>query len=332
MDQRNSPLFWSFPCGSLFRTNIRVSFFFPLIVLVVVIRLNDLQLGLVFGLILFFSILCHEFGHVFAARKTGGSGDEILLWPLGGLAFVQPASTLHSQILTSLGGPFVNLLFCVATLPWLILSGHLEQAINPLAFPSVELSEQILGDLVILFFFANWIALLINLVPVHPLDGGQVLKTCLNHWIGERAVDYYFKIGFLVTFAVMFAGLLLESTFLVFIGAVVFGLSIMESVQGRADEEYDESFLGYDFSQGYTSLEGTKHRAREKKSGWWQRRKEQKAARKARMAREEEYQLRQELDKLLEKIQTSGMDSLTEAERRKLKSVSSLFKDKGQSE
>lgn len=291
-----------------------------------------MQLGLVFGFLLFFSILCHEFGHVFAARKTGGSGDEILLWPLGGLAFVQPAATLSSQILTPLGGPLVNLIFCVLTLPWMILSHHLEKAINPLVFPIPSLSGQILDDLIILFFFANWISLLINLVPVHPLDGGQVLKTCLKRTLGEKAMDWYMKIGFLATLIIMIAGLMAEKTFLVFIGAIVFGLSVMESVQNRAEEAYDESFLGYDFSQGYTSLEGSEKRPREKKPGWWQRRKERKAALKARMVREEEYQLRQELDNLLEKIQTSGMDSLTDAERRKLKSVSSLFKEKGQSE
>src|SRR5947207_3103150 len=33
-------------------------------------------------------VLLHEFGHVFACRSVGGTADRVLLWPLGGLAFV----------------------------------------------------------------------------------------------------------------------------------------------------------------------------------------------------------------------------------------------------
>src|SRR5258708_6517885 len=37
--------------------------------------------------ILFVIILLHEFGHCFAARWVGGDAEEILMHPLGGLAF-----------------------------------------------------------------------------------------------------------------------------------------------------------------------------------------------------------------------------------------------------
>ena len=40
--------------------------------------------------ILFCVILLHEFGHCFAARRMGGFADEIIMSPLGGLAFAQP--------------------------------------------------------------------------------------------------------------------------------------------------------------------------------------------------------------------------------------------------
>ena len=39
------------------------------------------------ALLVFLSILLHELGHCFAARRVGGDAHEILLWPLGGLAF-----------------------------------------------------------------------------------------------------------------------------------------------------------------------------------------------------------------------------------------------------
>src|SRR4051794_19411699 len=40
--------------------------------------------------VLFGSVLLHEFGHCFGARYVGGEADDILMWPLGGLAFTRP--------------------------------------------------------------------------------------------------------------------------------------------------------------------------------------------------------------------------------------------------
>ena len=39
---------------------------------------------------LFLIVLLHEFGHAMACRQVGGSSDQILLWPLGGVAYVNP--------------------------------------------------------------------------------------------------------------------------------------------------------------------------------------------------------------------------------------------------
>src|SRR2546423_4898309 len=39
---------------------------------------------------LFAIVLLHEFGHALACRQTGGVANRIVLWPLGGIAFVSP--------------------------------------------------------------------------------------------------------------------------------------------------------------------------------------------------------------------------------------------------
>ena len=39
-------------------------------------------------LALFGIVLMHEFGHAFACGQTGGQADTVVLWPLGGFAFV----------------------------------------------------------------------------------------------------------------------------------------------------------------------------------------------------------------------------------------------------
>ena len=39
---------------------------------------------------LFGIVLLHEFGHALACRSVGGQANQIVLWPLGGIAFVNP--------------------------------------------------------------------------------------------------------------------------------------------------------------------------------------------------------------------------------------------------
>ena len=63
--------------------------------------------------LLFLSILLHEFGHCFAARSVDGDATEMLLWPLGGLAYCDVPHTPRANLITALGGPAVNLALCV---------------------------------------------------------------------------------------------------------------------------------------------------------------------------------------------------------------------------
>src|SRR5437016_2110103 len=65
-------------------------------------------------LLLFLAVLLHEFGHCFAARYMEGESDEILLWPLGGLAFARSLPhTPAAHFIFALGGPAASLLLCV---------------------------------------------------------------------------------------------------------------------------------------------------------------------------------------------------------------------------
>ena len=64
-------------------------------------------------LLMFVSILLHEFGHCFAARARRWRRHEVLLWPLGGLAYCDLPHTPRLTSITRRGGPAVNLLLCV---------------------------------------------------------------------------------------------------------------------------------------------------------------------------------------------------------------------------
>ena len=245
---------WSFPIGNWFRTDVRVSVFLPILMFLLSIKLGW-RLGLAVNGVVFVSILLHEFGHVFAARGTGGQADEILMWPLGGLAFTQPASTFASQFLSIAGGPLVNLGLCLITAGPVYAMGKLGDALNPTVLAIGGITN--LGpDLILLTFSVNWIFLLINLVPVVPLDGGQMLRTMAARKIGQRrAAEVGIMTGFGVAMLLMVIGLIINQAWVVMLGAFIFIMNLLERQQLQHTEVYDESFMGYDFSQGYTSLE-----------------------------------------------------------------------------
>src|SRR5437762_10474385 len=82
----SSILNWSFSIGRYFGIRVRVHITFIFAFLFFWEQAGATwwvagELGL-----LFLSVLLHEFGHCFACRAVGGSADDILMWPLGGLA------------------------------------------------------------------------------------------------------------------------------------------------------------------------------------------------------------------------------------------------------
>ena len=92
------PMSWSIPVFRAFGIPVKVHLFFFIVTIGLFLaqmrRRQDNPSGgstsscspssLLFGI-----ILLHEFGHCFGARYVGGDAKEILIWPLGGLAFVE---------------------------------------------------------------------------------------------------------------------------------------------------------------------------------------------------------------------------------------------------
>src|ERR1039457_558846 len=59
-------------------------------------------------LTLFLIVLMHEFGHQLACRSVGGQTHDIVLWPLGGVAYVSPPQRPGAQLWSIAAGPLVN--------------------------------------------------------------------------------------------------------------------------------------------------------------------------------------------------------------------------------
>lgn len=333
MNHHDSVAFWSFPVGNWFGVHVRVSWFFPVVIAYFLIRPDyTLALGAAVSAVLIVSVLLHEFGHILGARWTGGSGDEILLWPLGGLAFVRPASNLTSQLLTTGGGPLVNLGLCLMTIvPAMdhLRGDFLKEALNPFVLPHLPLQNELVRDLLVLTFCLNWLLFLVNLIPVMPLDGGRMLRSIATTRIGHRrATEISIMVAFGVGVIAMVVGLFGEWAWLVLAGAIVFIVNLIERNQLQQADHYDESFMGYDFSQGYTSLEQSEPEA-EHRPGFFERWKERRRAEKARRQAEKDQENERLLDELLAKVHQNGMDSLSESEKRQLARVSARYRDKG---
>ena len=129
----DNPINWSFRAGRLFGIQIRVHIMFVLCALVLV-WMQFPEAGaprpplwriIIDGLgtytLLFVIVLLHEFGHCAGARYTGGEADEILLWPLGGLAYVAPPHKSAAHMITAVAGPMVNVVLCAVCSVVLVL-------------------------------------------------------------------------------------------------------------------------------------------------------------------------------------------------------------------
>lgn len=334
MSDRLSWMLLSFPLPPLGSLRIRVSWFFLLFACVFGLRFGW-ALGLTVVGILLVSVLLHELGHVVAARLTGGTASEIHLTPVGGLAQVQPGRGTRSQVLTAAAGPFVNLLVCLAA----FLSSYtpdmnLWGILNPLVLPVGALSEGHLArDLGLITFAVNWLLLLINLMPIVPLDGGQIVRALLAtrihpELVGRAAV----RIGLFFSGLLMLAGLFGDWSAVVFLGAILMVVNVIQLFEEQISDELDDSFLGYDFSEGYTSLDRSAPASsspREARLSPLQRWREQRRLKREQEERQEQAEAETQLDSLLAKVHEHGMASLTTREQRLLQQVSDLLRERG---
>ena len=126
-------------------------------------------------LALFLIVLLHEFGHALACRQVGGTANQIVLWPLGGVAYVNPPQRPGATLWSIAAGPLVNV------------------ALLPVLFAAVVMSRSsgwahAMPDAYQLLRAVMWIdlsLLVFNMLPIYPLDGGQILRSLLWFVLGR---------------------------------------------------------------------------------------------------------------------------------------------------
>ncbi len=164
---------------------------------------NTLNLGLqymaIWIAVVFVSILVHEFGHALAFRCFG-CDSHIVLWVFGGLAVpVADPRRRNQRILVSLAGPFAGFVLC-----GLVYGSHLATHWGSLenGLPVWFLYNTLI--------FVNLYWGIFNLLPVFPLDGGQVCRELCEGRFRGRGLRISLQISIGVAVAVTIYSLVCE--------------------------------------------------------------------------------------------------------------------------
>lgn len=268
--------------------------------------------------ILFIVILLHEFGHCFAARWEGGDANEIMMTPLGGLAMAMAPRKPWPTFVTVAAGPAVNVLICVlAAIPIYFYTGWV--LLGPW---SLQRGLPHHGWLQ----FYNWCywtytisyALLIfNIIPVFPLDGGQMLQAALWRPLGYyKSMMVTMNVGLVGSVLMFMVGIATWSTFgggllLILIAISCFLSCFQTRAAMRAEgpwgfQEEDESI---DYSASIYAPIDKPAKKREPS---------RRAIKRAEKLRREEATEQQKIDAILSKVSAHGMQSLSWWEKRTL--------------
>lgn len=139
----------------------------------------------------FVSILLHEMGHVLVGRLFGSDG-HILLCGFGGLAFgSNDLPRRWQRIAVSLAGPGIQfvLLGAVYLVGMQYVASHLSRVSR----------DDLVWEALRSLFFINLFWPLLNLLPIWPLDGGQVSRELCEQVSPRNGVWFSLGISFLVS-------------------------------------------------------------------------------------------------------------------------------------
>jgi membrane-associated protease RseP (regulator of RpoE activity) len=170
----------------------------------------------------FLSILVHEFGHALTARACGYP-PQVLLYQFGGLALFAPHRnyTLVRSILITAAGPAAGLL--LGGLADLALRGVLRDLLNgnPVTF-----HRGLIQFLLDMWYIGIYWSLL-NLLPVLPLDGGQITRDLLLLVTPRHGLRIALTLSAVVGALVAVYGIQSERIYL----AIMFGSMAAGSIQ-----------------------------------------------------------------------------------------------------
>ena len=302
----------SVPLFTVFGIRVRIHSFMILFMLLTVLfggmRGFELSDRMITMGALFVIVLLHEFGHCFAARGVGGSAEEIIMTPLGGLAMAHAPRNPWGTFVTVAGGPLVNVAICAICAGILYSMGGVRAPYHPFhLLPPYGLGA--FAVWVWWFYATSYAILMFNLLPIFPLDGGQLMQSILWPRMGYyRSMLFSCNVGLVGSVVLGIMGLVNNNLLLLFI-AISCGLACfqMRMALRETDPHEMDEFQNLSFN-----LRSAEEAPRRRKLS---RRSIKKAQKRA--AQEQAEQAR--IDTILDKVSAHGMQSLTWWEKRTLR-------------
>jgi len=330
----DNPINWSLPIGRLFGVQIRLHLLFIFGAMYVLSQdvsaarefHTPLSMAILHGFgtaaALFVIVLLHEFGHCFGARYVGGSAHEILLWPLGGLAFVHTPQRASAHLITAAAGPAVNGVLLVViggviALGFGGLGGIPWNPFHPFTPVGAVATPHGLHYWLLVLFGINYVLLLFNvLLPMFPMDGGRIVQAIIWKFRGyRRSMEIATGVGMIGAIVLGLFAFFADDSSMLLLCIAVFGyIECLRQRQILRNEAY--SFSG-DYSDEFAFEFSTGAEPETpRRPGWWARRKARRLAQQARRDRLALEAREREFDQILVKISRTGIGSLTPRERR----------------
>ncbi len=212
---------------SLFGIPTRVHPFFWLIALVMGSQLRDPIFVLIWVVAVFVSVLIHELGHALVMRRYGYY-PWITLYGMGGLTshnqdnygYSRGSESLR-QVLISLAGPMAGFLLAAAIVLIVFLTGYGDQVYLTIFGPAVGgLPSWQLTVFVNFVLFISVVWGMINLLPIYPLDGGQIAREFFLKLSTQQGIRQSLMVSIVCAVLMAAAGLLLLHSFFT---ALLFG-------------------------------------------------------------------------------------------------------------
>jgi Zn-dependent protease/CBS domain-containing protein len=227
---------WSIPVGRVFGVDVRIHltfFILPMFIFWTEYAAHQgsangpRDLALV-GIILA-SVVAHECGHIFAARRVGLIPKAVILLPLTGVALydesrvekLQPAGSVWKRdVRLALIGPLLSLALACLTAVVVVASGH---GTDLWKWPFLQA-----GKLSCSLVWANLYLAIFNLMPAYPLDGGRILRAFFSRKLdAASATRRAVSISNAIAMVLMLAGLFSDS-WLTMVGVIVFSAAQLE--------------------------------------------------------------------------------------------------------
>lgn len=182
---------------TVFGIPVRVHPLFWVIAFLFGFSASNLLFTLLWVAAVFLSILIHELGHAFAFRRYG-LRSSIVLHYAGGLTVPESVSwgsgwanialSPREEIFISLAGPFSGFLLAGVIVLGVIVSGGsigVNWLLGFIPLPTLRsfpFGGALVSGLLYILLSVNVFWGLINLVPVYPLDGGNVARFALMQY------------------------------------------------------------------------------------------------------------------------------------------------------